>query len=102
MTSDLNDTLIRKYFKDNGYFNYPSEDIYFFEQGLEPCLSLDGKLIIESEESIALAPDGNGGIYKALHDTGALENMISRGIKYLHVYGIDNVLNKSADPLFLG
>lgn len=28
--------------------------------------------------------------------------MKKRGVQYIHVYGIDNILNKSLDPLFLG
>ena len=60
MTSDLNDTIIRDYFAQEEYFGYPKEDIFFFEQGLEPCITFDGKIIVESTHSLALAPDGNG------------------------------------------
>ena len=42
------------------------------------------------------------GIYNALKRSGALDDMINRGIEHLHVYGIDNVLTKSLDPAFLG
>ena len=102
MTSDLNDKIIRDYFHDKNYFGYPKEDIFFFEQGLMPCLTMDGKIIIESEFKLALAPDGNGGIYNALKSSGALDDMVNRGIKHLNVYGIDNVLVKPLDPAFLG
>ena len=102
MTSAINDYEIKKYFTKNNYFGYPDKDVIFFEQGLEPCLSLDEKLIIESSNSLAMAPDGNGGIYYAMRKTGQLEDMTNRGVKHLHIYGIDNVLTKSADPLFIG
>ena len=102
MTSDLNDNTIRQCFKDNDYFGYDKEDIVFFEQGLEPCISMEGKLILESETSLAMAPDGNGGLYNALRKSGAFEDMKTRGVKHLHIYGIDNVLTKSADPAFVG
>jgi UDP-N-acetylglucosamine/UDP-N-acetylgalactosamine diphosphorylase len=102
MTSDLNHTIIQDYFKEHSYFDYPSNDIYFFEQGLLPCFDLNGKIIIDSATSIALAPDGNGGIYEALQNSGAIQDMLNRHVKYLHVYGIDNVLIKSVDPLFMG
>jgi UDP-N-acetylglucosamine/UDP-N-acetylgalactosamine diphosphorylase len=102
MTSDLNDTIIRDYFAREDYFNYPKEDIFFFEQGLEPCLTLDGKVIVESPTSLALAPDGNGGIYPALKASGAVDDMVRRGVEHLHIYGIDNVLTKALDPAFLG
>jgi UDP-N-acetylglucosamine/UDP-N-acetylgalactosamine diphosphorylase len=102
MTSDLNDSIIRNFFAQHSFFGYPEADVFFFEQGLEPCFSLDGKVIIESRGSLSLAPDGNGGIYPALRASGALKDMERRGVEHLHVYGIDNVLTKSLDPNFLG
>lgn len=102
MTSHLNDQIIRDYFCEKKYFGYPSEDIFFFEQGLELCLSMDGKIIVESDSSLALAPDGNGGIYSALQTTKAIDDMIQRNIEHLHIFGIDNILTNSLDPSFLG
>jgi len=49
-----------------------------------------------------MAPDGNGGIYNALKRSGSIDDMIKRGVEFLHIYGIDNVLTKSLDPIFLG
>jgi UDP-N-acetylglucosamine/UDP-N-acetylgalactosamine diphosphorylase len=102
MTSDLNDRDIRNFFEENNYFGYPKEDIFFFEQSLQPCMDFSGKVIIESKTSLALAPDGNGGLYHALKASGAMEDITRRNVKYLHVYGIDNVLTKSVDPAFMG
>eukprot|EP01039_Chlorochromonas_danica_P003025 gene3022-3300_t len=102
MTSDLNHQAIIDYFHDNAYFGYPSEDIIFFEQGLEPCFTFDGKIILESLTQLSLAPDGNGGLYKALKQSGCFTNIIDRKIEHLHIYGIDNVLTKSLDPAFIG
>jgi UDP-N-acetylglucosamine/UDP-N-acetylgalactosamine diphosphorylase len=102
MTSDLNHKVIVQFFRDNNFFDYPAGDVFFFEQALELCLSREGKIIVESSHSLALAPDGNGGIFSALRSTGAIEDMQRRGLKHLHVYGIDNVLTKSADPAFIG
>lgn len=102
MTSDLNHQQIQEYFAENNYFDYPAEDIVFFEQGLEPCFDLSGKILLDSTESLSLAPDGNGGLYKALQHSGSLADMNRRGVQHLHIYGIDNVMTKSLDPLFLG
>ncbi len=102
MTSDFNDSIIRDYFNSVNFFGYPRDDVYFFEQGLMPCVSNDGKIIVETETSLSLAPDGNGGVYYALQHSGAISHMNGLGVEHLHVYGIDNVLTKSLDPLFLG
>jgi UDP-N-acetylglucosamine/UDP-N-acetylgalactosamine diphosphorylase len=46
--------------------------------------------------------DRNGGIYPSLLNSGMLHDMTQRGIKFLHVFSIDNALTKIADPIFLG
>lgn len=38
MTSEINTERIKRYFEECDYFGYPSADIFFFEQALEPCL----------------------------------------------------------------
>jgi UDP-N-acetylglucosamine/UDP-N-acetylgalactosamine diphosphorylase len=57
---------------------------------------------METASKVAMAPDGNGGIYPSLHNSGMLADMSKRGIKYLHVFSIDNALTKPADPVFIG
>jgi UDP-N-acetylglucosamine/UDP-N-acetylgalactosamine diphosphorylase len=44
----------------------------------------------------------NGGIYPSLKNAGMIDDMTSRGTKYIHVFSIDNALTKIADPIFIG
>lgn len=49
-----------------------------------------------------MAPNGNGGLYEAMVSSGALAKMRQRGVEWLHVMSVDNVLAKPADPVFIG
>lgn len=102
MTSPLNHSTTISYFESNNYFGMSSNDVIFFQQGMLPCISESGKVIMESPGSVSMAPDGNGGIYPSLQRSGTLDDMKERGIKYLHVFSIDNALVRPADPVFIG
>lgn len=103
MTSPLNHDETVAYFVAQNYFGLGAENVFFFPQGMLPCLTpAAGKMILESAHAVAMAPDGNGGIYPALRSSGALRDMTQRGIQYLHVCSIDNALVKPADPVFIG
>jgi UDP-N-acetylglucosamine/UDP-N-acetylgalactosamine diphosphorylase len=103
MTSPLNHQETVSYFETNHYFNLGRDNVYFFQQGMLPCLTpTDGKLILESRSTVAMAPDGNGGIYPSLQSSGALRHMQDRNVQYVHVFSIDNALVKPADPKFIG
>lgn len=42
------------------------------------------------------------GVFAALNKSHALEDMMSRGVKWVFIAGVDNCLLKMVDPLFIG
>ena len=102
MTSEHTMEPTRAYFESNHYFGLRKKDIIFFEQGSLPCFSFGGKILLDEKHSISKAPDGNGGIYRALRDKHILADMNNRGLLYLHAHSVDNILIKVADPIFIG
>ena len=51
------------FFKSKNYFGLSPNQIMFFEQGVLPAFTPEGKIFMETKERPALSPDGNGGIY---------------------------------------
>jgi UDP-N-acetylglucosamine/UDP-N-acetylgalactosamine diphosphorylase len=102
MTSPMTDSETRAFFESKSFFGLPREDVRFFCQGTLPCLHDNGKIMLESAAKVAEAPDGNGGIYRALHLSGCIADMRKRGVEGVHVFSVDNVIIKVGDPLFLG
>ena len=102
MTSEDTKNQSISFFEEHKYFGIDPAQIMFFEQKQVPCLDFDGKILLKEKHRIAKAPGGNGGLYEALESSGALRDMTSRGIQDIHVYCVDNVLVKIADPVFTG
>ncbi|BFF93182.1 UDP-N-acetylhexosamine pyrophosphorylase-like protein 1 [Drosophila madeirensis] len=102
MTSEHTVQPTYDYFVANNFFGLKPEDVLLFEQGSLPCFEYDGRIILDEKHRVARAPDGNGGIYRAMRRQGILEDMQKRGVLYLHAHSVDNILIKVADPVFIG
>lgn len=102
MTSEKNHEDTVEFFKEHNYFGYPSDYILFFRQQMAPSVDYEGKIYLEGKGRISLSPNGNGGWFSSMARTGILEDIHKRGIEWLNVFAVDNVLQRIADPCFLG
>jgi UDP-N-acetylglucosamine/UDP-N-acetylgalactosamine diphosphorylase len=102
MTSEATKELTREFFSQHGYFGLSEDSVVLFEQGMLPCLNKEGKIILDEKFKVSKAPDGNGGLYRALAKRGVLQDMAKRGVEYVQVYCVDNILVRMADPVFFG
>ena len=102
MTSHENDKQTRDFFKINNYFDYPKEKVKFFVQGKLPLIDLDRKLILQEPYLIKEASNGNGNVFNSMKDFGIITELEKHNIKWVFFGGVDNVLLKNIDPLFLG
>lgn len=102
MTSEHTMLPTRAYFVENNFFGLREQNIVMFEQGSLPCFDFTGKILLDEKHKVSKAPDGNGGIYRAIRDSGILNDLNARSVKYLHAHSVDNILIRVADPIFIG
>lgn len=102
MTSDINHEETLAFFKENNYFGVPENNIHFFKQEHFPPLTKDGELLLTADKDIMLTPNGNGGIFSSLKNSGMLSQMETSGVKHVFMNNVDNVVVKVLDPALVG
>ncbi len=102
MTSEANDAATRAFFEEHRFFGLPPETVRFFRQGMLPAMFPDGRIVRETRDRLFFAPDGHGGLLKALETNGLLDEMKNRHVETLFYFQVDNPLVNVADPVFIG
>ena len=102
MTSDKNHDATVAFLREKNYFGYRSEYIHFFKQEMAAAIDYNGKIYLEEKGKLSTSPNGNGGWFISLQKNGLLELVHDEGIQWLNVFAVDNVLQRIADPCFVG
>lgn len=102
MTSEKNNDATVSFFKEKDYFGYKSEYVHFFKQEMAAATDYSGRIYLEEKGRMATSPNGNGGWYISLKRSGLFSVLENNGIEWLNVFSVDNVLQRIADPVFVG
>ena len=102
MTSDKNHEATTGFFEEQNYFGYNKDFITFFMQEMAPASDYSGKVYMEAKGKISTSPNGNGGWYSSMYKWGVAQKAIEDGVEWLNVFAVDNVLQRIADPCFVG
>ena len=101
MTSETNNGDTISFFESKNYFGYDKEKIKFFIQNKLPLVDTNGKILLSETYQVYEASNGNGNLFESLKENNMISDMKNRGIKWIFISGIDNILVKIADPIFL-
>ncbi len=102
MTSEKNNDATVSFLKEHDYFGYPEDKITFFKQDMAPASDYEGKVYMESKSRISTSPNGNAGWYASMLKAGLRDLILKEGIEWIDIFAVDNVLQRIADPCFVG
>ena len=103
MTSPATDTETRDYFAEQGYLGLSKDQIHVFCQGTMPAFDLSThRVLMDAPSTLALSPDGHGGMLAAIHSTGGLDLAAKWNLKHFFYCQIDNPLVPICDPSWIG
>lgn len=102
MTSDKNNDATISFMNEHDFFGYNADYVTFFKQEMAPAADYSGKVYMEAKNKISTSPNGNGGWFASMNSCGVLKQIQESGIEWLNVFAVDNVLQRIADPCFVG
>ncbi len=102
MTSDKNHEVTVSFFREKNYFGYDADHVIFFKQDMAPASDYHGKVYMEEKYKMSTSPNGNAGWFVSMKKAGLVDKLKETGIEWLNVFAVDNVLQRIADPCFVG
>ena len=102
MTSEKNNDITISFLKEHNYFGYPEDKVTFFKQDMAPASDYNGKVYMEGKGRISTSPNGNAGWYASMLKAGLRDVILKEGIEWMDIFAVDNVLQRIADPCFVG
>ena len=102
MTSDKNNEATVKFLTEHNFFGYKAEYIHFFKQEMAAATDYNGKIYLEEKGKLSTSPNGNGGWFVSMKNAGLLDIVKKEGIEWLNIFAVDNVLQRIAEPCFVG
>ncbi|MBR2407415.1 MAG: UTP--glucose-1-phosphate uridylyltransferase [Lachnospiraceae bacterium] len=102
MTSEKNHEKTVSFLKEKKFFGYDENYVTFFMQDMAPASDYNGKVYMETKGLMSASPNGNGGWFSSMKRAGVLDIVHKAGIEYLNIFAVDNVLQRIADPCFIG
>ena len=102
MTSEKNNEATVNFLREKKFFGYNEEYVTFFTQEMAPAVDYNGKIFLETKSRMATSPNGNGGWFSSMLRCDVVKIAKEAGIEWLNTFAVDNVLQRIADPVFVG
>lgn len=102
MTSPMTDLRTREFFRAHDDFGLAEGQLSFFAQGTVPSLDRAGRALLAEPGVLLENPDGHGGAFTALVESGELAGLREGGVEQIVYLQVDNVLAPVDDPVLVG
>ena len=102
MTSEKNNDKTIAFLNEKDFFGYNADYVHFYVQDMAPACDYNGKVFLEEKGRMATSPNGNGSWFSSMVSNHMVEIADAAGVEWLNVFAVDNVLQRIADPVFVG
>ena len=102
MTNESSHEEVVRFFSLYNNFGFNARYLHFYPQDMNPAVDKKGKILMKSPWQPCMAPSGNGGWSESLMASDSAQFVRDGKMKWLNVVSVDNVLQKTYDPVFIG